>query len=192
MKVVKKTLVGLGLLGMAAAVLIAAVPSQQRAIPLNSSTAVSVSKSTTQTGTVSAAVSTSAFDIDPNQGSNVADFYNGLLITVSGCAATKNGEYLITDYDGADEVTISPAATAGPDPNCTYTIGPSLPSNIREITIGGCAGTCYYSTRSGGTAATDRFKLSGGQFRTILSPRKYDYIEFLSVSATDTLYLEWN
>lgn len=181
---------------MAAAPLSDRPPSRTLTIPVSSSTAVSISKGNT-VASEAAGASTS----DPNTftlgtagaaAHAVADSYNGRVVKFAGsasCAAANAAVHLIIDDAGASDVlTVSPVTDVAIDPNCTYTIGPALPSAIREICLGGCAGTCYISLRSngqsGGTAGTDRITLTGGQWLCLSEPR-FDTIELLSSTATD-------
>jgi hypothetical protein len=168
--------------------------SKQRAVPVNSSTAVFVGRGVTVGGEACGA----AVDVNTvTLGSTAVatnDLYNGLDITIFNCSsADADGTYFVTDYVGASkQASITPASTAAADPNCSVSVGPGLPAQVTEICFGGSAGSVYWSQTIAGTARTDRGKLTGGQWRCLVpeNPQELVYLEFLSVSATDTVYVD--
>lgn len=196
------TLATLLFAGAIYAVLDSPAPSQTRSIPVNSTTAVTLSKSNTVASEAAGASTSDANTFTLGTAGAAAhataDSYNGLIVQFSGsgsCANNNGDTRIIRDDAGASDVlTLTPAADATVDPNCTYIVGPALPSAMRSFCIGNCTGTCYLSLRStgtaGGTADTDRISLAGGQWYCIDNPR-IDKIEVLSGSATDTLQTVW-
>lgn len=174
-------------------------------IPINSTTEVGASSSNT-IASEAAGTTTS----DPNtftMGSGAtatANLYAGLYVQFAAgdpnCASNAGLLRIIKSNTGANPpvATLDVPTTAAVGVNCTYIVGPRINTQCREITAGGGSGTIYYSnytatdlTTHGGTLLTMRFPLSGGQFRTIWNPAsRFNYVGFLSASATDTVTLE--
>ena len=200
---VRRTLAGLAAVLFAAGLLtFSAMRDREcsftRKIPVNSTTAIRVTKTNT-IASEAAGASTS----DPNTftmgagATGTANLYAGLAVkfTGAGSCANASGEVRLIKSNTAGKVaTLDSPTTVAVDPNCTYIVGPQLPEAIRNICIGGAAGTISVSMRSldaaGGTAGTDEIDLVGGQWSCEENPR-WNAFEVLSTSATDTVQVKW-
>lgn len=177
-------------------------PRRERAIPVNSTTAVAIKA--TDLVAASAAKKcvgagtndTTHASLDPNDAAvkDLADdVLNGLPMKLTACDAA--GSFWITDFATTnDQTTFTPTAGAAVDANCIYQLGGGLPkrSQVRSFSIGGCSGTCYVATYPGGTGTTARVALVAGEYWNVTEPSEFTYIEVLSASATDTIYFVWN
>jgi hypothetical protein len=163
-------------------------PSATRTVPVNSTTAVAVINRSNVFASAAAGASTS----DPNtftlNASTTANLYDGLIVKFagSGSCASANGNVAMIKTHTATVATLDTPTGAAVDPNCTYTIGPTNTRSCRILVVGGCSGTCYISTVSGGTAGTNRVPLTGSQ-TLVLDGSGVEYLEVLSASATDNV-----
>jgi hypothetical protein len=181
-------------------------PSWPITIPINSSTEVGASSSNTiaseAAGTTTADPNT--FTLGAGSTGGVTNLYAGLYVKFAAgdpnCATNAGLLRIIKSNTSATPpvATLDVPTTAAVGVNCTYTVGPRINTQCREVTAGGGSGTIYYSnyvatdlTTHGGTLLTMRFPLLGGQFRTIWNPSsRFNYVGFLSGAATDTVTLE--
>jgi hypothetical protein len=163
-------------------------PSATRTVPVNSTTAVAVINRSNVFASAAAGASTS----DPNtftlNTSTTANLYAGLIVKFagSGSCASASGNVALIKSHTATVATLDTPTGVAVDPNCTYTIGPTNTRSCRILVVGSCAGTCYLSTVSGGTAGTNRVPLTAGQVLT-LDGSGVEYLEVLSVNATDNI-----
>jgi hypothetical protein len=168
----------------------------QRAIPINSTTATVLrSDIPVRTGVVVSSADSTHFVL--NAGSSaVNEFYTGTFFDfIAGPSQGYTG--LITAYVGATVTAlVTPAMPIAPTSATTFQIQPNLPPSFSQMTFGntpGVGGVFFSFTPGGSLAATPmRFFLPASTVFEMWQGSEAKYIEFLSVAATDTLFLSWS